>query len=103
MPAAKERASTMLNLQDAFFLGGSPLTRFRFLILLMALLSLSIVSQAQRRGGRGGAAAGGRSDSGDIAGSLTFRSIGPALTSGRVIAFAVNSKDSTQYFVAAAC
>ena len=33
---------------------------------------------------------------------LGVRSIGPALTSGRVVAFAVNPNDSTQYFVAAA-
>src|SRR5204862_7099092 len=31
-----------------------------------------------------------------------FRAIGPALTSGRVIAFAVNPSDSTEYYVAAA-
>ena len=33
---------------------------------------------------------------------MTLRSIGPAITSGRVIAFAVDPTDSTRYFVAAA-
>ncbi len=38
----------------------------------------------------------------DHLGGIGMRSIGPALTSGRVIAFAVNPADATSYFVAAA-
>jgi hypothetical protein len=34
---------------------------------------------------------------------LKFRSIGPAVTSGRVVDFAVNPANSKTYFVAAAC
>lgn len=47
-------------------------------------------------GGRGGPGAGGPF------GGLRFRSIGPAVTSGRVIAFAVDPTDRTKYYVAVA-
>ena len=40
--------------------------------------------------------------SGDVSG-LKFRSIGPAFTSGRIADFAVNSKNHSEYYVAAAC
>ncbi|MDX1908124.1 MAG: glycosyl hydrolase [Bacteroidia bacterium] len=40
--------------------------------------------------------------SGPVLGALKFRSIGPALTSGRVIDFAVNPLKPAEYFVAAA-
>lgn len=39
----------------------------------------------------------------DIFGGLKFRSIGPAITSGRVVDFAVNPKDNSQYYVAVGC
>src|SRR5262245_28356261 len=35
--------------------------------------------------------------------SLKFRSLGPALTSGRVVGFAVNPNDRSHYYVAVAC
>src|SRR5215510_5448020 len=35
-------------------------------------------------------------------GGLSFRSIGPAITSGRVVDFAVNPQNTKEYFVAAA-
>ncbi len=44
----------------------------------------------------------GKSESVSIGDHITFRSIGPAVTSGRVIAFAVDPTDSKRYFVAAA-
>ncbi len=40
--------------------------------------------------------------SGDVSG-LKFRSIGPAFTSGRIADFAVNPKNQSEYYVAAAC
>ena len=40
--------------------------------------------------------------SGDVSG-LKFRSIGPAFTSGRIADFAVNPRNHSEYFVAAAC
>jgi photosystem II stability/assembly factor-like uncharacterized protein len=40
--------------------------------------------------------------SGDVSG-LKFRSIGPAFTSGRIADFAVNPKNHSEYYVAAAC
>jgi len=39
----------------------------------------------------------------DIFGGLKFRSIGPAIASGRIVDFAVNPKDHSQYFVAVGC
>ena len=41
--------------------------------------------------------------SSDILGGLKFRNIGPAIASGRIVDFAVNPKDHSQYFVAVAC
>ncbi|HNA65085.1 MAG TPA: hypothetical protein PKZ51_10205 [Saprospiraceae bacterium] len=41
--------------------------------------------------------------SADLFNVLSFRSIGPAVTSGRVIDFAVNPSNPNEYFVAAAC
>jgi len=69
-------------------------------ITLAALILSSPVTAQNRRGNRPPGAAGAGTV--DPLASVTFRSIGPALTSGRVIAFAVNPKDSTQYYVAAA-
>lgn len=71
-----------------------------FMIIALAL-SLVEASGQERRGGQEGS---GRSDSispGLLAG-LRLRSIGPALTSGRVVSIAVNPKDRSHYFVAAA-
>ena len=39
----------------------------------------------------------------DIYGGLKFRSIGPAIASGRIIDFAVNPTDNTEYYVGVAC
>ncbi len=52
----------------------------------------------QARRGQGGQFGGG----GGQFGGLRFRSIGPAVTSGRVIAFAVDSSDRSKYYVAVA-
>ncbi|MFN8279269.1 MAG: glycosyl hydrolase [Saprospiraceae bacterium] len=41
--------------------------------------------------------------SADLFNALSFRSIGPAVTSGRVVDFAVNPSNPNEYFVAAAC
>jgi photosystem II stability/assembly factor-like uncharacterized protein len=73
-------------------------------ITLAALVVTTPLSAQGRRSNRaGGGGPGGPQGGGvDPVASASFRSIGPALTSGRVIAFAVNPKDSTQYFVAAA-
>ena len=79
---------------------------------ILACLSLGLVfsctldpaiAQRPGRGGGGrGSREGGGAASASAAASLTLRSIGPALTSGRVIAFAVQPTDPTTYYVAAA-
>ena len=53
------------------------------------------------RGGQGGQFAGGGGGGGPF-GGLRFRSIGPAVTSGRVNAFAVDPTDRSKYYVAVA-
>ncbi len=65
---------------------------------LFFFLSLSLLAQEPEQEAR-------RSDdplSAATFSGLRFRSIGPALTSGRVVAFAVHPEDSNHYFVAAA-
>lgn len=72
-------------------------------LLLCSLLVLApAVLPAQGRGG--GNRPGGAPGAGGPAegAGLTLRSIGPAVTSGRVTAFAVDPTDSTRYFIAAA-
>jgi len=75
---------------------------FPYLLLLVSSLFFGAPLHAARAGQRtrpaGERPAGFQAQ---LAG-LGLRSIGPALTSGRVIAFAVNPTDSTQYYVAAA-
>jgi len=72
----------------------------RTLLFLSLLLLFPGMLLAQGRAG-GGRPGGGAAASGGGAG-LTLRAIGPAVTSGRVIAFAVDPNDPTRYFVAAA-
>lgn len=69
------------------------------ILFFLPILALSISSSLAQRQGRGGQL-GGRS--GGAGEALTLRGIGPAVTSGRIIAFAVDPRDSTHYFVAAA-
>jgi photosystem II stability/assembly factor-like uncharacterized protein len=69
-------------------------------ILIGLFLGFADTSSAQRRG-RGPGGPAGEAGAGAAEG-LTLRSIGPAVTSGRIIAFAVDPKDPTHYFVAAA-
>ncbi len=76
-------------------------THQRASFLASALLLLTLPSAAQhpegtRRPDRG------RREPAAVFASLELRPLGPAATSGRVIAFAVNPKDPSHYFVAAA-
>jgi photosystem II stability/assembly factor-like uncharacterized protein len=72
-----------------------------FALIALTLLGVLSPAQAQRgqRRAQGDARAAGLPA--QLAG-IGLRSIGPAVTSGRVIAFAVDPTDSTHYFVAAA-
>ncbi len=88
----------------------------RLLSLAVALLALTLSAHAQGRGGRGGGQQGGNQQPGegsqaerpaDPMSSPTFaglrlRSIGPSVTSGRVIAFAVDPNDRAKFFIAVA-
>lgn len=69
-------------------------------LITMALLCQPVESLAQRKK----AASGGASPdtSASVFDSLKFRSIGPAVTSGRIIDFAVNPNDRSHYYVAVA-
>ncbi len=78
----------------------SLLFRTLFPFTLFGLVPAILLAQGQGGGRRPGEAPG-TGGSANSAG-LTLRGIGPALTSGRVIAFAVDPTDSTRYFVAAA-
>src|SRR5512145_1809648 len=89
----------------------------RFSLIVLSLFALSLHS-ANAQGRRGGGQQGGQggeqrpeggpqerpSDpmSSPTFSGLRFRSIGPAVTSGRVIAFAVDPNDRARYFVAVA-
>jgi photosystem II stability/assembly factor-like uncharacterized protein len=75
----------------------------RALSLCSALLFISgaLFGQGRAGGNRPGGPTGSGGTENSGAG-LTLRAIGPAITSGRVIAFAVDPGDSTRYFVAAA-
>jgi photosystem II stability/assembly factor-like uncharacterized protein len=76
--------------------GGTSLARFlAFLALILLLTPLHTDAQG-RRGGRPPGAPGTSDATG-----LTLRPIGPAVTSGRVVAFAVDPADPSRYFVAA--
>jgi len=77
------------------------------LFKLLIILLIPLLLMGQRRGGNrpaGEAGAGAPaqgSESGQFS-SLRWRSIGPALTSGRISDFAVNPKNHNEYFVAVA-
>lgn len=79
----------------------------RFIALLCSLLILVSLATAQgRRGGggppQGGGPEGGGGGGGGMFGGLRLRSIGPAVTSGRVIDFAVDPNDRAKFFVGVA-
>ncbi len=89
----------------------------RFCLLVLSLFALSLFSahaQGRRGGGQQGGQAGEQRPEGgpperpsDLLSTptfagLRFRSIGPAITSGRVIAFAVDPHDRAKYFIAVA-
>ncbi|MEW6735766.1 MAG: glycosyl hydrolase [Acidobacteriota bacterium] len=80
---------------------------FRNLLLLFLTVSIAAPlpqlaqGQNQEKGSQEAAKPADPMSSGTFAG-LKLRSIGPALTSGRIIAFAVNPNDRSHYFVAAA-
>jgi photosystem II stability/assembly factor-like uncharacterized protein len=87
---------------------GPFVVRFiRRFALYAALLSIGGALLAAAPGAAAGQRRRGSADAKPIGmpamlAGIGLRSIGPALTSGRVIAFAVNPADSTQYFIAAA-
>ena len=89
----------------------------RFCLIVLSMFALALFS-ADAQGRRGGGQPGGQggeqrpeggpperpSDpmSSPTFSGLRFRSIGPAVTSGRVIAFAVDPNDRAKYFIAVA-
>lgn len=86
----------------------------RFCLIVLSLFALALFS-AHAQGRRGGGQQGGeqRPEGGmperpsdpmstPTFSGLRFRSIGPAITSGRVIAFAVDPNDRARYFIAVA-
>ncbi|MCD4729096.1 MAG: hypothetical protein K8R74_00735, partial [Bacteroidales bacterium] len=69
-----------------------------FLVVLMVFSAVTLFAKKEKDNDE-------KSDtikSGDVSG-LKFRSIGPAFTSGRIADFAVNPKNHSEYYVAAAC
>jgi photosystem II stability/assembly factor-like uncharacterized protein len=88
--------------------------RFSLIVLfLFALTLFSANAQGRRGGGQQGGEGGDQRPEGlqerpsdpmssPTFSGLRFRSIGPAVTSGRVIAFAVDPNDRAKYFVAVA-
>ena len=83
---------------------------FRFASLFVLLLLIASLALAQgRRGGDGAPQAGASPDGGGrfdpttmMFGGLRMRSIGPAVTSGRIADFAVDPSDRAKYFIAVA-
>ena len=89
----------------------------RFSLIVLCLFALALFS-ANAQGRRGGGQQGGQGGEQRAEGGpqerpsdpmstptfagLRFRSIGPAVTSGRVIAFAVDPNDRARYFIAVA-
>jgi photosystem II stability/assembly factor-like uncharacterized protein len=91
--------------------------RFSLIVLFLFALTLFSVRSQLAQGRRGGGQQGGQGGderpeglqerpfdpmSTSTFAGLRFRSIGPAVTSGRVIAFAVDPNDRAKYFVAVA-
>ncbi len=77
-------------------------------ILAATLVGASLVLVQPVRGATGAAAGGGKKDASGPAtlakvslDGLAFRSIGPAVTGGRVVDIAVNPRDHSEYYVAA--
>jgi photosystem II stability/assembly factor-like uncharacterized protein len=68
------------------------------LLLLCAGLSIAQISHSQKKST---AAAPGPAITAETFGALTFRAVGPAVTSGRISDFAVNPSNHSEYFVAA--
>jgi photosystem II stability/assembly factor-like uncharacterized protein len=82
-------------------------TLFRCLVIVVLFLSaLTAIEPAQAQQSRSGQGSGGeRSNDGfpqSLLSGLRLRSIGPALTSGRVLAFAVHPQNRSHYYAAAA-
>jgi photosystem II stability/assembly factor-like uncharacterized protein len=77
--------------------------RFVSIFVLFLLVASFVLAQGRRGGGvppqGGGSPARG---GGGMFGGLRLRSIGPAVTSGRVIDFAVDPNDRAKYFVGVA-
>ena len=82
-------------------------------VLLIALAIFSANAQGRRGGGQGGPPAGAQAGEGGperpsdpmstpTFGGLRFRSIGPSVVGGRVIAFAVDPNDRAKFFIAVA-
>ncbi|MGH9752752.1 MAG: WD40/YVTN/BNR-like repeat-containing protein [Blastocatellia bacterium] len=89
----------------------------RFSLIVLSLFALALFSanaQGRRGGGQQGEQGGEQRPEGGLQerpsdpmstptfAGLRFRSIGPAVTSGRVIAFAIDPNDRAKYFIAVA-
>lgn len=73
-----------------------------FALVLLLGVGLLPVSAQKKKGNTGSSEANkGALNAGTLSG-LKFRSIGPALTSGRIIDFAVNPEKNSEYYVAVA-
>jgi photosystem II stability/assembly factor-like uncharacterized protein len=66
------------------------------------LLLYTTISYSQKTKTSSTATAGKSSISSSVLSGLKFRSIGPALTSGRIVDLAVNPRNSSEYYVASA-
>ncbi len=79
----------------------------RHLLLLVTLLLLSLPAQSQRRNKTTGPADTTKAETpthlnSSTYNALTWRSIGPSVTSGRVADFAINPTNPSEYYVATA-
>ena len=73
----------------------------RHYLLLACLLTITLSAFAQKKKAETSTSTPNLFSDTTFAG-LTFRSIGPAITSGRIADIAVNPKNTSEYYVAAA-
>ncbi len=90
-------ASTVLALLEV------PLVRLRVLVLSLVVLGLAMPAQAKKKGSQPEAATTAEPEvriDADLLAGLSFRGIGPAVTSGRVIDLAVDPRNRKRYYAA---
>ena len=73
---------------------------YRFLMLSVFFLAATSFSVAQKKAAKTTPKTTLKSATFN---GLSFRSVGPALTSGRIVDLAINPNNSAEYFVAVAC